>query len=32
MLVEALSDLDGLGCECGYGVILVAVSEAEAAA
>ena len=27
--VSSLEELDGLGCECGFGVILVRVAEVE---
>jgi hypothetical protein len=29
LLVESLRELDGFGCDCGYGFVLLAVSEAE---
>jgi hypothetical protein len=32
LLVESLEELDGVVCECGYGFVLLAVSDANRAA
>jgi hypothetical protein len=29
VLVSSLEDLDGIGCECGFGLVLLRVAEVE---
>lgn len=31
VVVESLDELDGLGCDCGYGMVLLRVAELAAA-